>query len=261
MKLFEKIKCFINGFRKIKYEVPLAEEFSEMKLKFGNKSLHTIASIERRSNYYPIHNVRFGIKDFTCERLDPSYSTYLESINHPIYLMKSIGKEYNYVNLMENVVENTVISMGLDKNPWKITVKSYYVCNCFTHNFDDEFTDFCNQLSDAFLSDININAMMLNDDFNIDLFSDYNKSRGEISKRHFSGYVKSYGDLDLIEDIKVEDILDPTSYESPDESIVEESINQAVDFNKFIENDSLIFDVIRKYPIDSSFYRFNTSKI
>lgn len=242
------VKEFINGFRKIDYTVDLPMEFNEMKIKLGKNIINSMKYIAEEVQSYPINNVRYGIRDFYCEKADPSFISQIKELKRPIYLVKHICKEVKSVDLIENNAINTVISLGLDGNAWKITVKSFFVSNCFTHEFDCDFTDFCINITDAFLKDININTM-LDKNYFVDLSNYHLRTKDIISRKYFTGYIRTCGDQDDFTHTHINDILDTNSYESFKDSIVEESSTSETDFNSFITDNSLVVDVIRKTPI------------
>lgn len=249
MKIIEKIKKFINGFRKlpVNMDKTLATKDTCSYTISESSRLKLNDEIKKILNLHAFDNISYGVKSFTCERVTYSdYNYKLDAINRPMYFIKHVNKEFNFNHLIENDVLCTVISRALDGKCYKFEIQTYFTYTSSIHEFDDLISQICAMIADTFVSDNNINKI-IDDDFKINFTENDERSKYLLNRRYFTGYVKTYTDFADYHEVDVNKILDPIDYEPFEESVIEDSLNEPIDFNEFLEKETLFVDVVRKY--------------
>lgn len=175
-----KIKEFINGFRKINYEVELAKKPSQFLL-----PISSIESIAKAADNLPVLNLNFRILDVDIHMGSPLY--YMaenrgkkvfkkrrekvrtsdlhkaadDDKNKTDYFVKLSKTKYSKKSIRhtEYVVESTAVFRAVDNNMWTFTASVLITCGTFNDVFDDKITDIGIAVANGLITTMGINKM------------------------------------------------------------------------------------------------------
>lgn len=239
IKIIEHIINFFKGFKLINYKYELASKpvytGSSLILKMSSLLGRTFKIIHD----VPAENIRFGIRSYTIEKVDNSVvESQIRVKGECVSFTKVSTISVPSACEREIDVINTIFSLGLDNKLWKFQFKTYSLYNSSSSEFDDKFIEFCTELSNNCIEALNLNAMCK---YKISVSPIYEEE--QLATRKFEGSVSTYGNFDDTQIYGINELLPNPVEKEPD--VIIESIHEE-NPEKILDDDSLLFDVIRR---------------
>ena len=184
---------WINGFRKINYEVPLETELNSRKI-----DLNVMGSVfESMANSISLSicdKVIFGIEEFIAKKVHTNLKLFhylsknLKPISHIKSSVVTVSKTYD----KELCCIFTIYSLGLDNNIWEFKIKA----NCMykymeTNKKDDNMLFVLVEYVNGIIKSMNLSAMCKHE-----VYIDNKEYFNSVDTQEFKGYVKSFCNLE-----------------------------------------------------------------
>ena len=171
-----KILQWINGFRKINYEVPLADKYhmSEKELAdisyFNMVNTNLLTDNANKSNSLGLKNISFKILEFDVSRIKSNELAkcireqwYSYNNNDTINNISFSVVKRKYYDDRNMDMKTTVFFLGIDGRIWKMRVLSRCSYNCRSSVYNTEIRKSLVAFTNDFLKIKNIQAMSVSD--------------------------------------------------------------------------------------------------
>ena len=246
IKLLEGIKKFIKGFVKTEYEVPLKEEPETLGYDVLLAMGPTIGSITRTLGYYPISDVKFGLKSYHIEKVKIDMLSSVLSKESCKTFSKVSSVYYESSHIKEMTIKHQLFCLGIDRKVWKFDFEVYFIYKYWNNVFDDEIAELSVQYVNGIIEALRLNSMTFNNSLKATSIYD----QENVKSRHFSGFVKTYGDTKDYNLFSMETTLPEN--EDIDSDLITKEIDTDIPIEKYIKENTLLMDVIRKQNINVS---------
>lgn len=248
-----KIKKFIKGFFKVEYKVELQDGPKDLDYIIHWQMKDTIASITRVLSFYPINNVKFGLKNYSIEKIDNEYLTPIVEKLGCKSFTKMSSVFYKTTHTRETNLKHQAYCVGIDHNVWKFEFNTFFIYNSWNTNYgeaEEKILDLSVAYIDKFIEVMNLDNMLLKRELWVDPVANL----PNVINRNFEGVIKTYGSLSNYN--LFSEVTKLPEDESIDDYITFETVG--IDEKSEIESihdKSLLVDVIRKDSNDNTIIR------
>lgn len=233
-KIIQKIKNWFNGFRKLNYDVPLVTEPEVPCL-----PIKEIVDIEKMINNLPIYKVKFGLINYTIEKVQngPIKREIINTMK-PVTFTKVSCEYFRSEKQREIRVTDSIYSIGIDQELWRIDISTFLMCLNHTSDFDDQLIEMCEMYANGVIRVLGL------DNIFVQKISIRNFKESDIlHKKCFEGYIRTFGDENKFQNYALDEICPiPDTNEA---TTIQNAVHRD-DLNSFIRDNSMIVEVVRK---------------
>lgn len=238
--VWHKLKKFIKGFFKVNYEVELLDKPKELDYGIIWQMKDTIADITHKLGYYPIRNIRFGLKDYTIEKVDNDNLIPTLQLHNCKVFSKVSSIYYETSHIRETNIKHQAFCLCIDNKVWKFEFNMFFIYDCWNSEYNCNIAALSVPYINKFIDIMGFNSMLYRGKIHLDSMYKVDS----ISLRKFSGIVQTFGDLSRYNLFSLATTL-PEEREGVVSNIIDE-IGSDKELDEFIRDTSMIVDVIRK---------------
>lgn len=194
------LKEFFEGFKLKDYTVELAREPVKQFL-----TVSSVKEILKLSESLLLSHIRFGISDYHFEKVDePIIEEAIRREETSKSFTKVRSETHPYTYQKEIHVSSNIFMILIDQKLWKLSIDAYLICETpYIEDHEAVLTNYLVRYINALLSDTNFIKPVSLYNNRIEYLVDYQLLRS----RRFTGYVKTYGDQSILNEIGFDNYL------------------------------------------------------